>query len=135
MLGLEVLLAVRSLEHSDKADCFLQEVMDTCLPMEWEGCGGWIVAREEQAWQSRKPCRYWRIWGANYPYGWLKDIAWTDGSILTADNFNDVYWVTVVKNRMPSRKMSWKFWWWLKRNGIKMRFREDHPLMNPSVPS
>lgn len=131
MLGFEVLLAVRSLEHSEKADHFLQEVMDTCQPMEWEGRNGWIVAREKWLHSPRKWTRFWRIWGANYPYGWLKDIAWTDGSLLSADTFNKVPWVTVVKNQMPSRKMSWKFWWWLKRNGIGMRFSSDHPLMNP----
>lgn len=129
MLGLEIFLTPRSLKTVPLADAYLQEICDTCAPLNWKYPKGWMICSEEVGIWPRWN-RHWRIWIANYPYGWLKEIAYTDWGILTEENFHRVPWVTVVKNKMPTRKASFKFWWWLKRKGVSMEFSDVHPMMD-----
>lgn len=134
MLGLETFLAIRLFRHSEDADTFLLEMMETCSPVLLLPSSpfrdGWIAARENWVGSfgsgRHGTARTWRVWGANYPYAWLKEIAWTDAEV-SGENFHDVPWVTLVKAAMPSRTMSFKFWWWLRRNGMATRFPEGNP--------
>lgn len=115
MLGLELFLTPRFLETSEIVDMYLQEIMDTSRPISWSGYQGWILCKEIPG-HHYKWERFWRVWGGQYPYEWLSRIAYMDWGILTPQNFEDVPWVTVVAKKMPSRKMSFKFWWWLKEH-------------------
>ena len=117
MLGLEIFISPRKHEYSEIADIYLKEIMDTTNQIDWSGYRGWILCKENFGvhWKWE---RYWRIWGGNYPDGWLSEIAYMDWGILTHANFDDVPWITVAKRQMPSRKLSWDFWWWLKKRKV-----------------
>ena len=103
MLGFEIFLTPRSLETNPSADIYLQEIRDTCVPLNWNFSPGWTVCCQEAGTWPRWN-RHWRIWTANYPYGWLKEIAYSDWGILTRDNFHRVPWVTLFRSKMPTRK-------------------------------
>ena len=129
MLGLEIFISPRKHEYSEIADIYLKEIMDTTNQIDWSGYRGWILCKEHFGihWKWE---RYWRIWGGNYPDGWLNEIEYMDWGILTCGNFDDVPWITVTKRQMPSRKLSWDFWRWLKKNGHPMDFSSSHPMMD-----
>ena len=114
MLGLEVFIVPRLHECSPDVDAYLEEIENTTYQVDWSGHHGWILCKEHAGghlnWE-----RWWRVWGGNYPNGWLKEIAYMDWGILTPDNFYRVPWVTVTRNLMPSRKAAYHFWWWLKK--------------------
>lgn len=129
MLGLEILLTPRSLETLPSADIYLQEIQDTCVPLKLNFSHGWTVCCQEIDAMPRLN-RHWRIWTANYPYGWLKEIAYSDWDIPTRDDFHRVPWVTLFRSKMPTRTASFKFWWWLRKKGYPMDFSSSHPMMD-----
>ena len=108
MLGFEIFLTPRSLETNPSADIYLQEIRDTCVPLNWNFSPGWTVCCQEAGTWPRWN-RHWRIWTANYPYGWLKAL---------------------FRSKMPTRKASFKFWWWLRKKGYPMDFSSSHPMMD-----
>ena len=119
MLGLQIFLADRKYDYSPKADEYLQEIMDTCHPLQWEENNGWLVFQEKWQYVIKGWTKYWRVWGNDYPSEWLCRISWTDWGCLNPERFNDIPWVNAIIKKMPSKKMSWKFYRWLKSNGIR----------------